>query len=153
MGRTRAQTVGRREGGSFIAVPRAILEHRNYIALSAHAVKLFYDLYAQYRGNNNGDLCAAWKLMAARGWKSRDTLTKARAELLERGWIVVSRQGGRRIPTLYALTFMAIDECGGKLDISPTRTPPGHWKTNSLARPACHLSTPGVSMEGLTNEH
>lgn len=153
MARSYLKAKGRRESGTFLAVPRAVLESENYIALNAHAVKLFYDLYVQYRGNNNGDLCAAWKLMKARGWKSRDTLERARAELLERGWTIVSRQGGRRIPTLYALTFLAVDECAGKLDISPTKTPPGNWKTNPLTRQACQLNTATVSMEGASDAH
>ena len=30
--------------------------------------------------------------------------------------------------TLFALTFYAVDDCGGKLDIKPTRSPKGTWR-------------------------
>ncbi|WP_157673558.1 hypothetical protein [Endozoicomonas ascidiicola] len=35
---------------------------------------------------------------------------------------------GRGKPHLYALTFLAIDECGGKLDVAATRVASGKWK-------------------------
>lgn len=128
MSRNRRKTKGRKESGSFIALWHAILEHPNYTKLSPRAVKLLIDIYAQYRGNNNGDLCAAHTLMKKRGWKSKDQLQKAKDELLKVGWLMVTRQGGRNKPTLYAVTFLAIDECKGKLDVKPTATAPGNWK-------------------------
>jgi hypothetical protein len=60
--RRRRQT-GRRESGSFLAIPHAVLESDAYRTLSAHAVKLLFDLAAQYRGKNNGDLSATWRIM------------------------------------------------------------------------------------------
>lgn len=93
------------------------------------------DLVAQYKGDNNGDLCAAWTLMKKRGWRSRDTLSKARRELLKAEWIIVTRQGGRHLPTLFALTFFAVDECGGKLDMKPTHTPPSNWRNHEPMSP------------------
>lgn len=87
--------------------------------------------------------------MATRGWKSRDTLRKAILELLHYGWIMVARQGGRHQATLFAVTFFAIDECDGKLDIRATGSPPGEWRKNEpllalpklkvVTRPACQL--------------
>ena len=46
--------------------------------------------------------------MSKRGWKSKDTLSKALAELRDKDWIEVTRQGGRHSPSLYAVTFYAI---------------------------------------------
>ncbi|WP_125181311.1 hypothetical protein [Thiohalobacter thiocyanaticus] len=86
------------------------------------------DLSYQYRGSNNGDLCAAWAIMQKRGWLSRVTLGKAIRELKDTGFIVVSRQGGKNKASLYALTWEGIDECDGKLDIAPRKTPPNDWK-------------------------
>src|ERR1700740_1225008 len=94
----------RREPGPFAAIPRSFLESSVCRNLSAHAIKLLVDLFAQFHGFNNGDLCLAWKLMEERGWKSRDTLNKARKELLEAEIIVVTRRGDRRRPHLYAMT-------------------------------------------------
>lgn len=128
MARNRLKAKGRMDRGSFAAVPHAVLEHPNYAALHARAVKLLWDIYAQYRGSNNGDLCAAFSVMKKKGWTSKDQLWKATMELRERGWIVVTRQGGRHKPNLYAVTFQAIDECNNKLDMQPTVTPLGYWK-------------------------
>ena len=86
------------------------------------------DLFAQFKGSNNGDLAAAWKLMEKRGWRSKETLHRAKRELLEKGFIVTTRQGGRHVCSLFAVTWLAIDECSGKLDVAPTRVAPGYWK-------------------------
>ncbi len=105
------------------------------------------DLAAQFRGFNNGDLCMAWTIMEKRGWKSRDTLNKARKELLDVELILVSRRGDRKRPNLYALTFFAIDECGGKLDVKPTDRPHSTWRMHEPFPPIKITRTPppGVS--------
>ncbi len=120
----------KREAGGFIPLSFVVIRSQAFAALGAHAVKLLCDLLAQYRCDNNGDLCASWTLMRARGWKSRDTLYKALRELLEAGWIIVARQGGRHAATLYAVTFFNIDYCKAKLDVASTATPTGEWKRN-----------------------
>jgi len=122
-----------------------MLQSPQWAALSAHALKLLLDLAAQHDGKNNGDLCAAWRLMAARGWRSRDTLGKALAELEESGWIVRTRQGGRHRASLYAITWRAIDDCGGKLDLAqPGPVALNLWKlkTVSVARPPAEVARP-----------
>lgn len=116
-------------------MPHCLLESQVYIGLSAHAVKLLNDLMAQFKGFNNGDLCLAWRIMEKRGWKSRDTLNKARQELLDCELILVSRHGDRKRATLYALTFFAIDECGGKLDIKSTERPVSTWRLHNPLPP------------------
>ena len=137
----------RREPGGFAALPHCLLESKVYIGLSPHAVKLLNDLLAQFKGFNNGDLCLSWSIMAKRGWKSRDTLNKARKELMDVELIFVSRYGDRKRAHLYALTFFAIDECGGKLDISATPKPLSLWRKHEPLPPLkIKLTpTPGVS--------
>jgi len=135
MARTRRKIVGRSDSGGFFALPNAVQDSSNYRMLSAHAVKLLFDLGRQYRGTNNGDLCATWNLMHARGWRSRDTLDKAVAELLHFGLIERTRQGGRNRCNLYSLTWHAIDDCKGKLDCAPTRVPSGKWRQPQVAMP------------------
>lgn len=125
----------KREGGGFVALPHAVIRSHSYSLLSAHAIKLLFDQLAQYNGGNNGDLSTAWTLMKPRGWKSKETLSKAIKELIEAGWLELTRQGGRHKPSLYAVTFYAIDECKGKLDVQPTRTPRGTWKQNEPLPP------------------
>src|SRR5690349_7962559 len=102
--RSRSKAKGRSETGSFFAFPHAVMESPAFRQLSAHAVKLLCNLGEQYRGKNNGDLCAAWKVMQPRGWKSRDTLARAISELLAAGLIEKTRQGGLHCCSLYALT-------------------------------------------------
>lgn len=145
MTRSRAKHRGRADSGSFFAWPRAVADSDAYRSASAPAVKLLNDLCFQFRGNNNGDLSAAWRVMAPRGWKSRDTLTRALRELLELGLIEKTRQGGKHLCSLYALTWLPIDECGGKLDVPATRVPSGLWKQPRAAQQK-NGDTPIVSM-------
>ena len=64
--------------------------------------------------------------MRARGWKSRDTLAKALGELIERGFVSQTRQGGRHAASLYGLTFYALDE-NPKLDVGTATFPRSAW--------------------------
>lgn len=124
----------RREGGAWFPLPMVVLRSEAFCRISTHALKLLFDLLSQYSGKNNGDFSAAWTLMRPRGWKSKDTLNKALHELTDSGWIMKTRQGGRNLTTLYAVTFFAIDECKGKLDVRATRTPPGSWDNGGRLR-------------------
>ena len=153
MARTRRKIVGRGDGGSFFALPNAVLDSSNYRMLSAQAVKLLCDLGGQYRGTNNGDLSATWRLMHARGWKSRDTLGHALAELLHFGLIERTRQGGLHRCNLYALTWHPIDECKGKLDCAPTRVPSGKWRQPQVAMPKPERKNRAPSTAGVSIRH
>ena len=134
MARNRLKTKGRRENGTYVGIPHAITRSREYASLSASAVKLIIDLADQFNGSNNGDLQATWPFMNKKGWKSKATLYRALNELLNREFIIVSRQGGRHACSLYALTFLAIDDCKGKLDIHETSVPSSAWKKTSVAQ-------------------
>lgn len=132
---------GKKIDGLFAPLRYDIFTSEEFAALSAPAVKLLIDLYTQFTGYNNGDLSAAWKIMKKRGWNSRDTLCRALQGLLAAGFIEKTRQGGKNLCSLYAVTWLPIDECpiksngmkfGGKskLDVSPTRTPSHLWRKN-----------------------
>lgn len=112
----RARMTGRAQSGSYFAMPHSLLRGACFPVLSPRATKLFLDLATQFRGNNNGDLSAAWGLMKVRGWRSRDQLYKAQTELLDVGLIVKTRQGGQHCCNLFALAHLPVDECDGKLD-------------------------------------
>ncbi len=92
------------------------------------AFRMLDNLLAQYNGKNNGDLCAAPKLMALYGWKSSSSISKALTELITTGFIEKTRQGGRNRPTLYAITWQPINECEGKLDVKENTLPSNLWK-------------------------
>ena len=83
----------KRDGGGFVPMPFSVLNSTAYLSAGAHARMLLMDLAAQYRGDNNGDLCAAWSFMRPRGWRSEATLHKAKRELLDLGLIVETRKG------------------------------------------------------------
>lgn len=139
---------GRKLSGNFVPLPLAVLEHPNLAALSTRAFRLLFNLYGQYKPwkPNNGDLCASFSTLKKMGWNSNDQAQKARTELLKTGWIVQTRQGGLGIgPSLYAVTFQAIDECGGKLERAPTPTALGYWKLGynpEINPPGRHTAQP-----------
>jgi hypothetical protein len=127
MAKPYAKGKGRAETSIYFGLPHKLVNSRKYRSLSSHAVKLMIDLGSQYRGFNNGDLCLSWSVMVEYGWRSRSTLLKAKNELLNVGFIINTRQGGRNRASLFAITWKEIDECKGKLDIDPTKFRPGQW--------------------------
>ena len=119
-------------GGGFAALPHHVIESSKFAMLSPQATKLLIDLLAQYKGSNNGDLCAAMTTLKPRGWKSSESLQRAKRELVQTGFLVVSRKGGRHKPDLYAITFYRVNEClekngVSKIEISPTLSPTNDW--------------------------
>lgn len=136
MAQSLRKTKARREAGTFVSLPTAVLSHPNFFKLSGTAIKLLTGLMEQLRFKkggtvNNGDLTATWSIMKVRGWKSKETLQTALEELLHYEFIVLTRQGERLRkdrPSLYAISFFSIDECGGKLDVPPTSAPLSCWK-------------------------
>jgi len=132
-GKRYRNAVQKRDSGPFVALPVSVLNGMAFLGLNAYARMLFIDLVVQYRGNNNGDLSMAFKQMKLRGWKSEATLNKAKRNLLEAGLIVETRKGGRPNKcSLFGLTWHALDECNGKLDISPQAFPRGAYKEKDL---------------------
>ncbi len=121
----------KREGGSFVAFPHEVLNCRAYTSLSSRARMLLIDLAVQYRGSNNGDLAASFKQMKPRGWRSEATLNAAKKELLASGLVCETRMGARpNKATLYALTWHALDDCKGKLEMTSANFPRGAYKAS-----------------------
>src|SRR5687768_6966645 len=136
MGKNRFKNAqAKREGGGYVPLSFVVIRSQSFAQLSAHAVKLLIDLLGQYKGDNNGDLCASWTIMRDRGWKSKDTLNKALKELRDGDWLEVTRQGGRNKATLYGVTFYNIDDCKGKLDVRSTERPRGTWRKSEPLLP------------------
>ena len=113
-----------------MGMPWDVIRHWNYARLTGYAVKLLFELRAQYTGYNNGNLIATWTHMQARGWRSKETLHMALNELIYYGWITRTRKGkklgGTHYPSLYALTWEAIDDCNK--GFTGTLTPSHAWK-------------------------
>mgnify|MGYP001256079814 FL=1 len=131
----RRRIKGRQAIGPFLMLPHNVLNHPAFVSLNSRAVKLLLDIAVQYNGRNNGDLCAPLSLMSLRGWNSSDQLHKAKKELVRNELIMVSRQGGINKTTLFAVTWVPVDECNGKLDIAATKTAPVKWNDRSLGPP------------------
>ncbi len=93
--------------GGFFRLPHQVSGSIAYRSLSSHAAKLLIDLGSYFRGNNNGDLSASFKVLKKeRGWKSSATLDRAKKELIKYGLIVKTRQGGKNKCCLYGFTFL-----------------------------------------------
>ena len=131
----------RGKGHSFLRLIHPLLDHPNFDALSGRAAKLLLAIASQYRGTNNGDLCATFSVLKRKGWTSNDQLRKGLDELLERGFLIKTRQGRRpNVASLYAITWESIDECGGKLEVKSTKTAPNNWKKEPPEKPKLTFS-------------
>lgn len=133
MTQSRSKAKGRRVSGLFVPFPFSVLDHENFINLSSKAKGLLMDLCSQLRFRkdgpaNNGDLCATLNVLKARGWVSNESLDYALKELLHYGFILITRRGDRKRCHLYAITWWAINECGGKLDVKSTTKPLFDWE-------------------------
>ena len=105
-----AKFKGSKYSEPFVGIVRSVFEAPVFTALSPHACKLLLELVSQYRGGNNGNLTVAWSIMKKRGWNSRTTLWRCKSELIDCGFIYVTRKG--HMPStceLLALTWFALD--------------------------------------------
>lgn len=133
MAQKRDKAKGRRESGAFIPIPCKVINSENFKRLNGKAIKLLLDLCSQLRFKqggtiNNGDLNATMTDMRPRGWTSNETLDFAIKELLHYGFIIATRKPtAKKVCILYAVTWWAIDECNGKLDDTPTSSPPNNY--------------------------
>jgi hypothetical protein len=133
---------------SFAGIPRVVMDSPDYINLKSGAVRLLLELAKQFNGRNNGDLTVAHSILKRRGISSKETISKATAELVGANLIIRTRQGlflnpGGRC-ALYALTWMPINECPGtQLEVKESQTPPRLFSTehNKNLGPHCGLGS------------
>lgn len=109
----------------FAGIPNRVMEHSDFNALSANSVRLLLWFAYQYKGSNNGKLCAVHSQLRDKGFKSKSTLSSALRELLAGGFIELSKGSGLskngRTPNYYALTYEKVDEIRGfEMDLKPT---------------------------------
>lgn len=111
---------GRMSGG-FLALPWVVLDSAAYQRLSHPARSLLLEFGRQLGRNNNGQLLASGRYLRARCWKSNDTITRAKRELLEAGFIYETVIGYRpNKASWYAVTWHALAQ-SSKYD-------PGTWE-------------------------
>lgn len=94
----------------FVGFVRSVLDSNSLQDLSPHACKLLFEIARQYKGDNNGNLTAAWTILKKRGWRSKSTLYRCKKELIERGLVYMTRKGHYPSTTeLLALTWFALN--------------------------------------------
>lgn len=137
--------------GLYGAVPHAVMDSTAFKGASYPAKALLFDLIRQHSGSNNGHLHLSFSWLANRGWKSRDVIQRARAELIERGLLIRTRQGGLNIgASRYALTWLHVSNYVG-LEIERKDYHPGAWgfmddlpiaKKNAITSPPAGKGNP-----------
>ncbi|MBE0483354.1 MAG: hypothetical protein IBX52_07615 [Bacterioplanes sp.] len=124
----RAKATGKKGNAAFLGIPHCVLNSDAYKTLNGWDVKLLIDISVQFTGFNNGDLNAVWSQLQHKGWNSKGTLNSALKKLQEVGLIEQTRLGGKNRCSLYAITWRAIDECKGKLDVKETQSPSNRYR-------------------------
>ena len=105
------------DGKTFVRLPTVVLESPGFRQAGITARALLIDLAMQYSGHNNGKLTACAKYLRPLGWKSNDTVVRARRELIECGLLLETRKGARpNKAAWFALTWLDLDQ-GQGLDI------------------------------------
>lgn len=113
--------------GTYSAIPHDLLDSKAFMGASLKAKALLFELLRQLNGHNNGHLQLTTSWLKKRGWNSNDTIQSAKNELIERGLIIQTRQGGRNLYcSWYAVTWVTISNFIG-LDIRKSDYHPGKW--------------------------
>ncbi len=100
-----------RDSGGFIALPWSVLECPAYAHLSHPAKALLLEVALQFKRDNNGRLLLSRAYLAKRGWKSSDTITNAKRDLLKGGFIYETVMGHRpNKASWYAVTWLGLDK-------------------------------------------
>lgn len=125
MARARTKAKGRNGKSRYASIPHAVMDHPDFRGLSGSAQKVLMILLRQYNGFNNGDLSATFEQAQEWGIGGKGRWQRALKELQERDLIRLTRPGmfgyaGKHC-ALYAVTWHAVDECGGKLEVESTK--------------------------------
>jgi hypothetical protein len=99
---------------NFASIPRYVIDTKAFKSLRGSSVKLLLLLASQYKGNNNGDLIITHSFYKT-SFKSSQTMYAARDELEQKGFIATNAYGGMsyggyKVPSLYALTWLPVDD-------------------------------------------
>ncbi|MEN9902546.1 MAG: hypothetical protein RL651_1210 [Pseudomonadota bacterium] len=104
----------KRDHGSFIALPTAVIDSPAFKKLSHPAKALLIEIARQYRGDNNGRLLCSREYLEPRGWNSNDVITRAKNKLLDSGFIYETVKGQRpNKASWYAITWHMLDKLSG----------------------------------------
>jgi hypothetical protein len=106
-----------KNNGRFAGIPVYVIDSSNYKSLSGNAAKLLTILTRFYNSFNNGNLAITQSIIGE--WMTKNTMYSAKDELHKKGFIVINAYGGRsgwgrKLPSLYGLTFYPINELKAK---------------------------------------
>lgn len=155
MAAKRERVKNRKQTKTFLMLPHELLHSEEYSCLRGNEIKLLIDIGSQYNGYNNGILKSTMEIMKKRGWNSPTTLQRAKRMLLEKGFVICTRIGGKNRPSYYALTWLPIDDFNRKYDsgINPSITALHLWKqNNSLLPKQYQVNTETESVNKISNE-
>ena len=126
----RLKMLGRKSEHSFLRLPHYLVHSEEWRKLSGNAIKFLIELASGYNGRNNGDLSLTRRQALGRGWRSGQTRDSAAKEALDAGFALLTRQGGRHVCSLYAVTWEAIDDVGKGVMYAPEVRPSRQWEKN-----------------------
>lgn len=113
MGKIKRSSNGKsslRDGGPFIAFPWVVMDCPAYRALSHPARSLLMEMARQFVFDNNGKFLSSFRYLKTRGWNSVDTITRAKNELIDAGFLYETVKGHRpKKASWYAVTWMPLD--------------------------------------------
>lgn len=113
-GRVKRKAASGRESGGFIALPWSVVDSPSYARLSLAARSLLIEIARQFVFDNNGRLLCSRNYLSKRGWRSNDTINRAKRELLDGGFIYETVRGHRpNRASWYALTWQTLDKLPG----------------------------------------
>ena len=120
--------------GPVNVLPKYLTDSDEMRALSAHACKLLLAVLPQFNGpgRNNGGILIVTRRPKQYGFKSVETLTAARDELLRCGFLQMTLQGGLNKASQYAFTWEPIDDLPG-LEVRPDTKASDLWKRENAA--------------------
>ena len=122
--RKRANAHGMRPDGggvkrhSYVRVPHQLFYYDGYLNLSIAQKALLFDLYSQFKGDNNGNLCLTPSFADDYRW-SRGTVKNNRSALVDSGLIrVVGRKplNNYTFMCLYAVNWLPVNDCNQWID-------------------------------------
>lgn len=101
----------------YVGIPLNVLDSVAWMGASHTSKALLFELIRQHNGRNNGHLQLSSAWLEKRGWTSRSVVQRAKATLIHRKLIILTKTGGLNAgASQYAVTWLPISNFVG-LDI------------------------------------
>jgi hypothetical protein len=141
MARSKRHKGAVRDPGGFAAIPWAVLDSKAYLGLSHPARSLLLEFARQCHGDDNGRMVATLAHLQARGWNSKDVITRAKRELLDASLIFETCKGRRpNRASRYAVTWLGLDKIDGFDEGATTAFRRGAYRDADYAPKNAYLS-------------